>query len=84
MGASSGHAMGNKSLTLGKVGNRSPVSSSSWKQRAKRQLEVDSDIDARAAITSLVVKHVFGPGKMEEGLVLSLGESYCYYFSRLT
>lgn len=25
MGASSGHAMGNKSLTLGKVGNRSPI-----------------------------------------------------------
>lgn len=73
-----------KSLTLGKVGNRSPVSSFSWKQRARRPLKVDSDTDAWAAITSLVLKHVFGPGKMEEGLVLSLGESYCYYFPRST
>lgn len=76
--------MDNESLTLGTVGNRSPVSSSSWKQHARRQLKVDFDTGAWAAITSLAVKHVFGTGKMEEGLVLTLGESHCYYFPRST
>lgn len=73
--------MDSKSLTLGKDGNGSHLAGNRY---GRRQMKVAFDIDAWAAGTSLVIKHVFGPGKMEEGLILSLWESYCYYFPRCT
>lgn len=41
----------------------------------RRQVKVDLDTDAQATETGPVIKHVFEPGKMKKGLILSLWES---------
>lgn len=60
-----------KSLPTGKdrEGNRWPLVR---KGSTRRQRKVELDVGAWAVVTTLIIKHVFGPGKMEENLIFGL------------